>query len=205
MKASRTFLRIAGSVFIGLLVLGFYASTDGATEPKAPYRQTGTLVESKETKSSNLATFAVDTRGNLLLCDAGAPAIKVITPADKLVDVWKLPHVPRSITVHTDGTIFVGSKGKITKLDKTGKVLKTMEIDPTQEAGMVTSLATDGKDLFAAVRIKFRFHVYRLGLDLENPTGIAEGFRGCCGEMDLTAAAGKVFIAENARPTAVGT
>lgn len=65
----------------------------------------------------------------------------------------------------------------------------------------VTGLAVSGFDVFVACpsTTDFTFSVYRLDRDLQNPTLALKGLRGCCGQMDIQAADGQVWVAHNAR------
>ena len=65
----------------------------------------------------------------------------------------------------------------------------------------VTGLASSGDDIFmAGPSLKdFTFVVYRYDRQLKNPTLIIEKLSGCCGQMDIQARDGKLWIAHNAR------
>jgi hypothetical protein len=70
-----------------------------------------------------------------------------------------------------------------------------------QRRSEVTGLAVTGEDVFMAVPAPndFTFRVYRLDHALQNPKLVVEKLRGCCGQMDIQAHAGKLWIAHNAR------
>jgi hypothetical protein len=57
------------------------------------------------------------------------------------------------------------------------------------------------QDVFMAVPAPndFTFRVYRLDHALENPKLVIERLRGCCGQMDIQAHDGKLWIPHNAR------
>jgi hypothetical protein len=65
----------------------------------------------------------------------------------------------------------------------------------------VTGLAVTEEDVFMAVGSPndFSYRVYRLDHALENPKLVVEKLRGCCGQMDIQAHAGKLWIAHNSR------
>jgi hypothetical protein len=65
----------------------------------------------------------------------------------------------------------------------------------------VTGLAASGEDIFVAgPSLKdFSYVVYRYDRQLKNPKTIVEKLSGCCGQMDIQARDGKLWIAHNAR------
>jgi sugar lactone lactonase YvrE len=67
--------------------------------------------------------------------------------------------------------------------------------------GSITGIASTGTDLFVACPSlnDFTFTVYRMDLDFGNPKLVIKGLRGCCGQMDIQARDGKVWVAHNAR------
>ena len=64
-----------------------------------------------------------------------------------------------------------------------------------------TGLAATGDDVFMAVGApnNFSYRVYRLDQTLQNPKLVVEKLRGCCGQMDIQAHDGKLWIPHNAR------
>jgi hypothetical protein len=67
----------------------------------------------------------------------------------------------------------------------------------------VTGLAVTDEDLFMAVPAPsdFSYRVYRFDHALQNPKLVVEKLRGCCGQMDIQAHDGKLWIPHNARHT----
>ena len=67
--------------------------------------------------------------------------------------------------------------------------------------GNVTGLAVTDRDVFMAVPSPgdFTYRVYRFDQALANPKLVVEKLRGCCGQMDLQAHDGKLWIPHNAR------
>jgi hypothetical protein len=65
----------------------------------------------------------------------------------------------------------------------------------------VTGLAVTDQDVFMAVPSPndFTFQVYRFNLALQEPKLVVQKLRGCCGQMDIQADNGKLWIAHNAR------
>jgi hypothetical protein len=65
----------------------------------------------------------------------------------------------------------------------------------------VTGLAVTDQDVFMAVGAPsdFSYRVYRLSHALAEPKLVVEKLRGCCGQMDIQAYDGKLWIPHNAR------
>lgn len=82
-------------------------------------------------------------------------------------------------------------------------VLAQMKGNLEQRRAEVTGLAVTEEDLFLAApsTSDYTFRVYRLDHALQNPKLIVEKLRGCCGQMDVQAHDGKLWIPHNARHT----
>lgn len=65
----------------------------------------------------------------------------------------------------------------------------------------VTGLAATEQDVFMAVPSPndFTFRVYRFTAGLGEPKLVVQKLRGCCGQMDIQAHEGKLWVAHNAR------
>ena len=70
----------------------------------------------------------------------------------------------------------------------------------------VTGIAVAGDDVFVAVPMvsSYGYAVWRMDADLDNPVRIVDGLRGCCGQMDIQAHGGVLYVAENSRGQVVG-
>ena len=79
--------------------------------------------------------------------------------------------------------------------------LASMKTSLEQRRGEVTGLAVTDQDVFLAVPApsEYTYRVYRFSSGLENPKLVVEKLRGCCGQMDIQAADGKLWIPHNAR------
>ena len=67
--------------------------------------------------------------------------------------------------------------------------------------GTVTGIAVTSRDLFVACpEVEgYGFAVYRMDHELKSPVKIVSRLRGCCGQMDIQARSGELWVAENAR------
>jgi len=65
----------------------------------------------------------------------------------------------------------------------------------------VTGVAATDRDVFIAcpMREGYGYAVWRMDHELKNPEQIVENLRGCCGQMDIQARGGNLWVAENAR------
>jgi hypothetical protein len=77
------------------------------------------------------------------------------------------------------------------------KYLKYLE----QRRGEVTGMGVTKEDVFMACASPddFTYRVYRMDRQLGNPKLVVESLRGCCGQMDIQAANGQLWIPHNAR------
>jgi hypothetical protein len=78
-----------------------------------------------------------------------------------------------------------------------------MKTSLEQRRGDVTGVAVTDQDVFIAVPAPndFTYRVYRFDHELKNPKLVVEKLRGCCGQMDIQAHEGKLWIPHNARHT----
>ncbi len=65
----------------------------------------------------------------------------------------------------------------------------------------VASISSSGDDVFVACAgvVGYGYDVWRLNSQFEQATTIVSGLRGCCGQMDVQASEGKIYVAENSR------
>jgi hypothetical protein len=79
--------------------------------------------------------------------------------------------------------------------------LAQMKTNLEKRRSDVTGLAVTDQDVFMAVPSPndFTFRVYRFSLALVEPKLVVEKLRGCCGQMDIQAHDGKLWVPHNAR------
>jgi len=79
--------------------------------------------------------------------------------------------------------------------------LERLKATMEKRRGDVTGLAATDEDVFMAVPSPndFTYCVYRFDHELQNPKLVVEKLRGCCGQMDVQAHDGKLWIPHNAR------
>jgi hypothetical protein len=85
----------------------------------------------------------------------------------------------------------------------TPEKLKSTKASLERRRADVTGLAATEQDVFMAVPTpsEFTFRVYRFDHALQNPKLVVEKLRGCCGQMDIQARDGKLWIPHNGRHT----
>lgn len=127
-----------------------------------------------------------------------------ISPTGKTLARWKPGFAPYAIHACPDGTIYIAGHAILAKLNKAGKVVKTIKPDGTNYPdGKPSGITATKKDVFLAVgsagSLRSRSSVVRFSRDLDRPTIIAKDLRGCCQRLDLVAKNDTLYIAENAR------
>jgi hypothetical protein len=130
-------------------------------------------------------TVFVGGGGRLLKLDAGG---KVLASADS-------PVLASAIELDRAGLEqLMNKKLSNAELDQYKTVLQ-------QRKQTITGMAVTGEDVFVACPSvsDFTFLVYRLDHHLQNPTLVVKGLRGCCGQMDIQAKDGKLWVPHNAR------
>ena len=117
------------------------------------------------------------------------PSGKVLASAES--PVAKLPVV---ITKEMEDMLKETKRSSKAELDK-------MKASLEQRRSEVTGLAVTEDELFMAVPSPsdFGYRVYRFDHALQNPKMVVEKLRGCCGQMDIQAHDGKLWIPHNAR------
>lgn len=175
-----------------------------APTPTPTHEEVESIGLTEETAFKQLTSFSLTNDGKLLACDAGTSKIKVIGSDGKLLDTWDLSFAPHAIHSLDDGTVYVGGMGKVAKLDKAGKVLKTADAgDGGFPKAKASGIAVAGKDVFVSFgsgrSMSAKATIVRFDLDLGSPKIIAKGLRGCCQRLDITTKDGKLYVAENAR------
>ncbi|MHC4111151.1 MAG: NHL repeat-containing protein [Planctomycetota bacterium] len=202
MKLRYTVLAIA----VLLLPTLLYSGVDTTSaDPNSPtHKEVEGIGLTPEPNFGNLTTFCMDRESNLLACDADANEIKKLNLAGTTLASWKLEFAPYSIHACPDGIIYVAGKGKVAKLDKTGKVLKTVEIDDQNlPNGKPSGITATKRDVFVCIgsvaTLRSRSSIVRFDRELSDPNIIAEDLRGCCQRLDILTKDGVLYVAENTR------
>src|SRR5690606_10520444 len=76
-------------------------------------------------------------------------------------------------------------------------VIETM----TARLKQVNAITTSGEDVFIACPMSkgYGYAIWRTDQSFASPKQIVKGLAGCCGQMDIQASGGEVFVAENSR------
>lgn len=155
----------------------------------------GAVALSSETRCSRLTNYCLDGDDNILACDGSDNVVRVISGDDKLLAKWQLDFSPQAIDHRDDGTTIVAGAGKAALLDSSGRVIKSAAIPGRSASGIGCS----GDDIFIATRGDTGYEVYRMNSELADQKRIIDKLRGCCGQMDITAKDGVVYVAANCR------
>jgi sugar lactone lactonase YvrE len=96
---------------------------------------------------------------------------------------------------------FAATAAKLRELKTSPEVLAAQQRQAALQQLNIAAIAVSDEDVFIACRMTkgFGFAVWRTDRKLANGKLIVEGLRGCCGQMDIEACGGDLFVAENAR------
>lgn len=173
-------------------------------EAAASHEETGPIGDSKDTGFGDLTNFCMGPKGNILACDAKEQVIKVVNADGKIKAKWKVGFAPCAIDCDSKGEVYVAGDGIVARLDKDGKVIKTVNAaEMGFPDGRASGIAIIGDDVFVAFGFGWSLRslstITRFDRKLSQVIVIAEDLRGCCQRLDMTGRDGKLFIAENAR------
>jgi len=193
-----------------LLAAAMWVARAGAEDApaeaaEATHTEVATIGQTEGTRFGSLATLCLSAEGNLLAADGKSKQIVVFDAEGKKLKTWPLEFAPSAMTACADGTLYVGGAGVLAKLDKDGKVLKTVQADAgTFPKSKASGMATTKDFLLVSFgrgwSLSSRSVVMRLDRELGGAKQIVEGLRGCCQRMDIVASDDESFyVAENAR------
>ena len=165
-------------------------------QPPAAVGLDGSVGRSASTKCSGISSFCLDAKGRLLLCDAKAGMVRVVSQDDRLLARWRVPFSPEVIDSREDGMFLVAGRGAVAILDSAGKVVRRGSLPAEHGVSSITHL---GDDVFVCIDDSSGFSVLRLNGRLGERTRIISGLSGCCGQMDIHANKRSLYVAENAR------
>jgi len=80
-------------------------------------------------------------------------------------------------------------------------VLETLIQQIVQQAALISGISATEEDLFIVCREQkgYGFAAWRMDHDFQNPVKVLSELRGCCGQMDVQAIGGELFVAENTK------
>ena len=201
--------KLVGIILGGMLLAaaGLWAEDengDDNAKKKATHTEVATIGEKEDAKFGKLSTICLTADGKLLAGDSSRKEIKVFDLDGKLLDTWKVEMKVSAICLGPEETIYIGAPGKLARLDKKGKILKTVAAaDGKFPKAKVSGLTVDGKDLFATFgsgrSLRSTGVLVRLNLDMGEAKTLAEKLRGCCQRLDVTSKDGVIYLAENTR------
>ncbi|MEW6357910.1 MAG: hypothetical protein AB1696_16365 [Planctomycetota bacterium] len=164
------------------------------------YKEAAPIGVSPATKARSVSNFCVGHDGDLWVCDKGGQCVKIITTTDELRSEVRLPFAPEAVCRSNSGTMLVVGSGQMARVTASGRIEKQVAArDLGADGTEFTSITADGGDVFFTCRGNTGYDVYRTDGRLGAAAKIITGLRGCCGQMDITARDGAVFVAENAR------
>ncbi len=188
-------------------------ATAAALDAQATHIEAGALADQGATKARMLSAFCLDLEDNLLACDEEGKCVRVIGPDNILKATWALDLWPQAIACRTDGSVVVAGAGAVVLVEPGGKVTASGTVPQARGAAAasdddaagarrryesaVTSVAAMGADIFVCARTNTSYTIYRLSAQLDDASPIAKGLKGCCGQLDMTARDGVLYVAAN--------
>lgn len=175
----------------------------GEKEPARPAR--GVQVFSPDGKllrtlPLEITPGAISVAGDGTLFVAGSGKLLKLDPAGKVLASAASPVMGEKVTLGKEMEEMI--KEMVENRQGEAKELrKQMQESLEQRRADVTGLAVTGQDVFMVVPAPndFTYRVYRFDHALKDPKLVVEKLRGCCGQMDLQARDGKLWIPHNAR------
>jgi DNA-binding beta-propeller fold protein YncE len=184
-----------------------------ALDAKAAYVLSGSLADQDAAKARLLSSFCLDQEDNLLTCDEEGRCIRVVGADNTLRATWPLEFWPQAIACRPDGSVVVAGAGRVALLDAKGQLLASGSL-PRSTGGVTpvegqssaaqlrynsaaTSVAATAEDIFVCARVNTGYTVYRLTPRLDEAVPVIKGLRGCCGQLDMTARDGLLYLAAN--------
>ena len=81
------------------------------------------------------------------------------------------------------------------------RTIESVIASMTARLQQVNAITTSGDDVFIACPMSkgYGYAVWRTDQSFAEPKQIIKGLAGCCGQMDIQAAGGEIFVAENSR------
>lgn len=194
-----------------LIALAAFVCSSFVSAAAPSHKEVGQIAKSAKTKFNGIKAIAVSPDGNLLAAVSNQKAIVIISPDDKLLGKWTLDFAPTALCAMPDGSVYVAGGGAAAKLSKEGKVEKSMlaknltfpdaKLAQGPASVPASAVAVDGKDIYVAYPYTggaTRGIIIRFDQDFASPKIIVTGMRGCCGNLDIAARDGKLYVAENA-------
>ena len=201
-------------LFLSVLGTGLLAVLASASD--MTHADKGLIGKARDTRSKSLSSFCLDLNDNIVACDQTENCLRRISPDDTLLSKWTLEFAPQVVACRADGTLVVAGSGHVALLDSAGKVLTSVSLPvppmPAIRGGTLSKAEIENRirgmlaasavsvmndDIFVCARANTGFNVYRMNSRLEGITPIIKGLRGCCGQMDVTAKGGTLYVADN--------
>ncbi|MDB6067647.1 MAG: hypothetical protein JWR26_3855 [Pedosphaera sp.] len=183
-------------------ILACFAQTAKSSDPKNAsgirvYSPKGELLKTLPLEIKPTA-ICVAKDGSIFA--AGDGRILKLDSAGKVLASAASPVAGETVTIGKETEDMVKQMAQQTKRPFETE-LASMKQNLERRRADVTGLATTGEDVFMAVPAPsdFTYRVYRFSAALENPKLVVEKLRGCCGQMDVQAHDGKLWIPHNAR------
>jgi hypothetical protein len=138
--------------------------------------------------------ICVDKSGAIFV--AGGGRIARLDQNGKMLASTALPSANEPVVLGQDVEEMLKQMNRLNDAER-----KKMKEQLERRRADVTGIAVTDQDVFVCCPAPsdFSFRVYRFNHDLKAPKLILEKLRGCCGQMDIQAADGNLWVPHNAR------
>lgn len=171
-----------------------------ATEPAPAVRVYSTTGKLLRTLPLPIKPGAIAVGQDGVLFVGGGGKLLKLDAAGNLLASVPSPVAGESVEIGPDMDEMIREMAKDQQRPVDG-IRKEMKEGLQRRLSEVTGVAVTEQDVFLAVPSPndFTFRVYRFDHALQNPKLVVEKLRGCCGQMDIQAHAGNLWIPHNAR------
>lgn len=172
------------------------SSKRGAADSASGIRVYSPKGELLKTLALNIKPGAICVAKDGTIFVAGDGRLLKLDQAGKVLASADSPTAKEPVVMSKEVEEMIKQSGRSTQNE-----LKDLKTALEQRRSEVTGLAVTDNDVFMVCPSPndFSFRVYRFDQSLANPKLVVEKLRGCCGQMDIQAYAGKLWIPHNAR------
>jgi hypothetical protein len=174
-------------------ILACLAPHEGGDPSLRVYSPAGQMLK---TLPLEIRPGAIAVAGDGSIFVAGEGRVLKLNPAGEVLASAASPVADAAVSLSKEVVEMLEQSGQSSK-----EQLDQMKASLLARRGEVTGLAVTDRDVFIAVPAPndFTFRVYRFDLALNDPQLVVEKLRGCCGQMDIQAHRGSLWIPHNAR------
>jgi len=186
----------------------FCVNTDGNLLACCRTAGTGGQIKVLSPAGQLVETWALDAAPQAICVDAagtiyvgGSGRISKLDQKGKVVTSVAAPGINGPAELPKDMEAAIRKSLQNQPADKVDETLAKYKVMLQRGQGEINGIALTDQDVFITCKAPsdYSYVVYRFDRELQNPKLIIKGLAGCCGQMDVQAHDGKVWIPHNAR------